>query len=123
MRRLILAAFFITIGLLLVVNFVPTIAFADAKSEICEGIQTASGEPCDTGSQLTNVIRNIINLFSIVVGVVAVIMIIIGGFRYVTAGGDSSNVSSAKNTIIYAVVGLIVVLLSQAIVRFVLEKT
>jgi hypothetical protein len=102
---------------------VPTIAFADAKSEICEGIQTASGEPCDTGSQLTNVIRNIINLFSIVVGVVAVIMIIIGGFRYVTAGGDSSNVSSAKNTIIYAVVGLIVVLLSQAIVRFVLEKT
>jgi hypothetical protein len=58
-----------------------------------------------------------------VVGVIAVIMIIIGGLKYVTSGGDSSAVGSAKNTIIYALVGLVVVALAQALVKFVLAKT
>jgi hypothetical protein len=56
------------------------------------------------------------------VGFVAVIMIIIGGLKYVTYSGDSSNINSAKNTILYAVVGLVVVALAQIIVKFVLAK-
>jgi hypothetical protein len=56
------------------------------------------------------------------VGVVAVIMFIVGGFRYITSAGDSSKVSSAKNTLVYAIIGLVVVALAQAIVLFVLNK-
>ena len=57
-----------------------------------------------------------------IVGVVAVIMIIIGGLKYITSSGDSNNVSSAKNTILYAIIGLVVVVLAQVIVRFVVTK-
>ena len=54
--------------------------------------------------------------------VTAVMMIIVGGFRYITSGGASDSVSSAKNTIIYAIVGLVVVALAQFIVQFVLNR-
>ena len=56
-------------------------------------------------------------------GAVSVLMIIIGGFRYVISGGDSNGIQGAKNTIIYALVGLVIVLFSQIIVRFVLKAT
>ena len=68
------------------------------------------------------IVRRIINIFSIVVGAVSVIMIIIGGFRYIISGGDSSGVSGAKNTILYAIVGLIIVLFAQVIIRFILTN-
>jgi TRAP-type C4-dicarboxylate transport system permease small subunit len=68
-------------------------------------------------------IKKIINILSVIVGVVAVIMIIIGGFRYITSGGSSDKVTGAKNTILYAIIGLIIVALAQVIVRFVLNKT
>jgi uncharacterized membrane protein len=83
-------------------------------------------ETCNTNanaSKLNTLIKNIINIFSILVGIVAVIMIIVGGFRYITSGGDSGNVTTAKNTILYAIVGLVIVALAQFIVRFVLEKS
>lgn len=72
--------------------------------------------------KINGFITTIVNVFSIIVGVVAVIMIIVGGFRYITSGGDSNNISSAKNTIIYAIIGLIIVALAQFIVQFVLNK-
>lgn len=72
------------------------------------------------GANLTRIIMTIINIISVIVGAVAVIMIIIGGFRYVTSGGNDSSVASAKNTILYALIGLIIVALAQVIVRFVL---
>jgi hypothetical protein len=50
-------------------------------------------------------------------------MIIWGGLKYITSGGDSGNVTGAKNTILYAIIGLIIVALAQFIVRFVLSKT
>ncbi|HTE57400.1 MAG TPA: hypothetical protein VK694_01540 [Verrucomicrobiae bacterium] len=80
---------------------------------------TAVGE---AGESVNSIIATVINIFSVVVGVVAVVMIIIGGFRYITSGGDSSNVTGAKNTILFAVVGLIIVALAQIIVRFVLAR-
>ena len=68
------------------------------------------------------IIPLVINIFSIVVGVIAVIMIIVGGLKYITSSGDSGNVTSAKNTILYAVIGLVIVALAQVIVRFVLGE-
>jgi type IV secretion system pilin len=83
----------------------------------CEEV-TGSGE-----GRLNATIENIVNVLSVIVGIVAVVMIIIGGFRYITSGGDSGNVAGAKNTILYAIVGLIIVALAQVIVRFVLSKS
>lgn len=77
----------------------------------------------DASESVNRIIRLTINIFSLIVGVISVIMIIIGGLKYITSGGDSGNVSGAKNTILYAVIGLVVVALAQVIVRFVLEKT
>lgn len=76
----------------------------------------------DSENKVNNTLKTVISVLSIVVGVIAVIMIIIGGMRYVTSNGDGSSTSSARNTIIYAVVGLIVVALSQIIVRFVIGR-
>lgn len=73
-------------------------------------------------TRINEIITQVINIFSIVVGIVAVIMIIVGGFKYITSGGDSGNISSAKNTIIYAVIGLVIVALAQFLVQFVLDK-
>lgn len=76
-----------------------------------------------TGSSLNDKVKKFLNILSAVVGVVAVIMIIYGGFRYVASGGKQESVTSAKNTILYAIVGLIIVALAQAIVHFVLKGT
>lgn len=104
------------------------VSAADISGNLkCGSNLDASGTGCDSNitngsSNLNNVITDIVNIFSVIVGIVSVIMIIYGGFRYVTSGGDSGNVSSAKNTIIYAVIGLVVVALAQFIVQFVLDK-
>lgn len=76
----------------------------------------------DVNEKVNKTIRLVINIFSLIVGVVSVIMIIIGGFKYITSGGESGNISGAKNTILYAIIGLIVVALAQVIVKFVLQK-
>ena len=57
-----------------------------------------------------------------IIGAISVIMLIIGGIRYTVSGGDSAAVTSAKNTILYAIVGIIVALLAFAIVNFVLTQ-
>lgn len=76
----------------------------------------------DPEDAVNTIITTVINIFSLVVGVISVVMIIIGGLKYITSGGDSGNVSGAKNTILYAIIGLVVVALAQVIVRFVLQR-
>jgi hypothetical protein len=98
------------------------VSAASPKDEVCKGISDASGSACGNTGSLTNVMRNIINIFSMITGIVAVIMVMIAGFKYITAGGDSSNITSAKHTLIYAIVGLVIVALAQAIVKFVLDR-
>ena len=101
-------------------------ATANIEDSLCSGANlTTDARNCanDTAGQTINdIIATVINIFSFVVGVIAVIMIIIGGIKYITSGGDSNNISSAKTTIIYAIIGLVVVALAQIIVRFVLTR-
>lgn len=96
----------------------------DAKTTVCESI--GAGPGCagtgGGGTSVNQLITLIINTFSLVIGVVAVIMIMVSGFRYITSGGDANKVSGAKNTLVYAVIGLVVVALAQVIVRFVIGK-
>jgi len=116
-------------------------AMAHAANEVansaCQGAATATtgtnpgndatvAADCDadtTGKGLNALIKWVINIFSIIVGAVSVIMIIYGGFKYITSSGDSGKVTSAKNTIMYALIGLAIVGLSQLIVYFVLSKS
>jgi cytochrome bd-type quinol oxidase subunit 2 len=101
---------------------------AQIQDSLCAGASLSADQPCDTAardeaqSTVSSLLTSVINIFSLVVGVVSVIMIIIGGFKYITSGGESANVSGAKNTILYAIIGLVVVALAQIIVRFVLAK-
>lgn len=118
----------LVVAALLVPVLVPaTVGAADIQGNLCSGasLTVSSGNACDDGTaenKVNGLITLIINIFSIVVGVVAVIMIIIGGLKYITSSGDSNNVTSAKNTILYAIIGLVVVALAQFIVKFVLAK-
>jgi hypothetical protein len=66
--------------------------------------------------------RTITNVMLFLVGAISVIMLIIGGLRYVVSGGDSSAVSGAKNTILYAIVGIVVSILAYAAVSFVISS-
>lgn len=95
---------------------------------LCKGAQTLSVQQgvqqcSEQGTGITGLIATVINVLSIIVGVVAVIMIIVGGFRYITSGGKQESVTGAKNTILYAIIGLVIVALAQVLVRFVLTKT
>lgn len=88
-------------------------ACKDSKSKVCGAAKT---------DELPKIIQNVVNVLLFVLGMIAVIMIVIGGIRYATSGGDSSQIQAAKNTILYAVVGLVVAIMSYAIVNFVLAS-
>ncbi|HSW78881.1 MAG TPA: pilin [Candidatus Babeliales bacterium] len=97
----------------------------DTKNALCAGSNlNPSDTTCPTsgGNDVTALIKKIINILSVLIGAIAVIMIIIGGFRYVTSGGKQESVTAAKNTILYAIVGLVIVALAQVIVHFVLNS-
>lgn len=83
---------------------------------------TCTIDPAQSTTKVNNTVNFIINVFSFVVGFISVIMIIVGGLMYITSAGDSGKVTNAKNTIMYAIIGLVVVALSQFIVHFVLAK-
>ena len=103
----------------------PSATIADissAKSDACAGIGVAGSGCGDNGSALSGALTAIINVFAAIVGVVAVIMIIIAGMRFITSGGDTSKVASAKSAITYAIIGLIIVAAAESIVHFVLGK-
>ncbi len=118
---------------LLVPLVVGGVAYADhsISGNLCSGANAAADgsgsyscgsagtDPNNTG--IKNLAQKIVQAFSIVVGAISVIMIIYGGFRYITSGGDSGRVGNAKNTLIYAIVGLIIVALAQVIVHFVIN--
>lgn len=105
-----------------------TVAAAEIGDNLCAGANLSASDPSDCADDteavesVNGIMTTVINIFSLVVGVVSVIMIIIGGLKYITSGGDSGNVTGAKNTILYAIIGLVIVALAQIIVKFVLAK-
>ncbi len=94
-------------------------AFAEVAG-VQEGASAAQGQ--GQQSDLVAQIRTITNTLLFAIGVVAVIMLIVGGFRYIFSGGNSQNVNAAKDTILYAVIGIVVALLAYAIVQFILGQ-
>ena len=119
---------------LIVLSLTPVLAFAgtgyaatdncgadnSAKQKINEGIGQTGNNCEDTG--VTNTIQGIIKIISYIAGIIAIIMIIVSGLRFITSGGDSGKVASARNSLIYALIGIVVVVLAQVMVHFVFTQ-
>ena len=122
LKTILLAAIMVTF-----VGSVPLVATTDAGALSCTGgIDCASQGSGATGQSkvkggLGGVLKAIVNILLYVLGAIAVIMIVIGGIRYTTSNGDQGQLTSAKNTILYAVVGLVIAVMAYAIVNFVLS--
>ena len=86
---------------------------ADPAAPVCAAAGT---------DQADSMIKIVINTILYIIGIISVIMIIIGGLRYTLSGGDSSSTKAAKDTILYAVIGLVVAIMAFAIVNFVVSK-
>jgi hypothetical protein len=84
----------------------------DSKNAVCASTDDKINEP----------VQDVINTLLMAIGIISVIMIIIGGIRYTISNGDASKINSAKDTILYAVVGLVIALLAYVIVGFVVDQ-
>ena len=114
--------FIVTIALALSVSIFGA-AHTLAVGTVSEGASSARSpqQPVDLFGN-SGVFAQISSVLLFIVGAVAVIMIVIGGLRYVISGGDASQVQAAKNTILYALVGIIVAILAYAAVNFVISS-
>ncbi|MBR5389255.1 hypothetical protein IK146_01705 [Candidatus Saccharibacteria bacterium] len=96
------------------------IVFDGACSETEKGMMVANG--CAEAEPLENTVVRVVNAALYVAGILAVVMVIIGGVRYTTSGGNVNIVTKAKNTILYGIIGLVIAILAYAIVNFVIAR-
>jgi hypothetical protein len=119
-------------ALALTLSFVaPTVTFAaeaDPNANACDDIEggpsagAACAKPASGATELFGeggIFITITNILLFIIGAIAVVMLIIGGIRYVVSSGDQNAVTSAKNTILYAIIGIVVAFLAYAAVNFV----
>lgn len=90
-----------------------------AKGQVLTGVGQTGSDCSDT--QVTSTLAAIVTILSYVVGIIAVIVVINGGFKYITSGGEASKVANAKSTLVYALVGVAIAALAQFLVHFVLN--
>jgi len=110
----------IAIGLLASLVLAPLVS-VPASAQISSGITAASTEELKNKS-IDDLPKNIVNVLLWIIGIVSVVMIIWSGFNYIISHGDSGKVQKAKMTLVYAVVGLVIAVLSYTIVNFVLDR-
>ena len=119
--------------MVLIVAIALPVAAADDLSVICNDPKNASSSLCvgyDKGvasagtnsNPVLKLLTNVINILSFFVGVLAVGFVIYGGFKYIVSAGDASKVAAAKNTILYALIGVVVVVVARQLILFVLSK-
>ena len=98
--------------------------FSGSKGAVCSGIGINNGGGCpDTAGSVNSTIIAVLDILTWIIGPISVIVIMIAGFRMITSNGDANTFNSARNTIFYASIGIVVVSISQIIVQFVLNKT
>ena len=126
MKKLVIALVVFIAGSLVVAPAPASALFEESKQQACKGLSFddagACADPATTTNNANKVIRTAINIFSAIIGIIAVVMMMIGGLKYMTSQGDSSQVNSAKNTILYAAIGIVVAALAQVIARFVVAR-
>jgi hypothetical protein len=92
---------------------------AGAGASILQGASSACGNSCDTNLQVSTLLTRVADILTYLVGAISIIMIIYGGLRYVISRGDASQIKAAKDTIVYAVAGVVVAIVAYAIIKFV----
>lgn len=132
MKKILLSLSVVFVGIFLVTaplvsaeGSVLTIGQTASSEDACQTLRQINpdGEGCGAANGgINGIIRLVLNLLSIAAGLIGVIMIIVSGFKYITAQGDATELSNAKKTLIYAIAGLVVVVFAQFIVRFVLAR-
>lgn len=118
----------VTLAMIFGMSLLPTLASA-ATCDINGQVGIDDGANCAKGNKVADnlagqggIFQTIVNILLFLVGAVAVIMLIIGGLRYVTSNGDQNAVTGAKNTILYAIIGIVVAFLAYAAVNFVITQ-
>lgn len=117
------------ISALVLTSIVPAPVFAanSAKDAVCQGagVGTSSGAGgcvAPAGSPTVNdLIKTGLNIFSAIVGIIAVVMVMLAGVKYMMSQGEAGKINEAKNALLYALVGVVIVAMSQIIVQFVLK--
>lgn len=92
------------------------------KGDIAGTGTCSANDTIDADNKVNGIISTAIRIFQVIVGLISVIFIIMGGLKYVTSGGATESITSAKNTILYALVGIVVVVLAEVLVQFVLNR-
>lgn len=95
---------------------------ANSSSPVCKDEKSQQNSDSNSFYGANGILMKATNIVTIVVGIASVIMIIVGGIKYATSSGDSGNVNSAKNTILYAIIGLIIAMVARSIVGFVIGR-
>lgn len=130
MKKIVKLSVLVIIGLFSFTLLSPATTFAAGSTgyaDVCsqdvpQGVKDAAGCPGNSNSDLPTVIQNILNAIIAVAGIVSVVFIIIGGIQYTTSAGDPGKTKKAKDTILYALIGLIICALSFAIVNFTISR-
>ena len=122
MKKILRVILPIALIVMLVVSVVLPLSPVSALT-LQEGAEAARCDQCPTDLfGETGVFKQITNTIIYIVGIIAVIMLIIGGIKYVISGGDAKKVTDAKNTVLYAIIGLVICFFSYAIVNFVINS-
>ncbi len=114
----------LTLGLSFVApSVVHAVDCSTSELSIQSGANCAQGNntPTNLFDGDNSIFKTVVNILLFLVGAVAVIMLIYGGIRYVTSGGAQDQVTAAKNTIMYAIIGIVVAILAFAVVNFVVS--
>ncbi len=111
----------LVIGTVVVAAAAPSVGAIELFPDACSGSGSDTAVCKGKDDKVNNLVQDITSLLLFALGAVATIMLIVGGFKYVTSNGDSNNIHSAKNTILYAVIGLAVAILGQVIVLWVVN--
>lgn len=94
--------------------------FSASKDAICKGVGETGGD-CGQANAIAPTIAKITTAISFVIGAISIIMIIIGGIRYVMSTGDPNGAKGAKDTVMYALIGLAIAISAYAIARWVID--
>jgi len=117
-KQLIIATMMV-LGIGLVFAPVNSVGAINPLDKACSG--GATSQVCDSQTDdIATTVRGVINILLFIVGAISVIMVIIGGILYTISAGDASKITKAKDTLLYAIVGLVVSFLAYAIVNWVI---
>ncbi len=104
----------------LIQTLIPASALAVDTDSQCEGAQAVGGACTKAGLDAS--LERILSTLFFIIGSIAVIFLLIGAIRYITSTGDATRIKQAKDTIFYAIAGLIVAIVAQALVSFVISR-